>query len=110
MLDYTLYSSFDSFVDPKTLIFVLNLSSCFSIAGYKYAAKIPGGGNEVSAAAERPGQRNVRELRCMEQSVGPNHVYFGGFLESAAVFTALVLQPHSESTEEGVLPKPALQN
>ena len=104
MLDYSLCTAFDSFVDPKMLIFVLLLHSYVVLAGHQYAEEIPGGRSEVSAAAERPSERNVRELQCVEQSVGPNHEYFRGFLESASVFTARFLQSHFKSTQKGISP------
>lgn len=109
MLDYSLCTAFDSFVDPKMLIFVPVFHFYVILAGHQHAEEIPGGRSEVSAAAERPSERHVRKLQCVEQSVGPNHVYFRGFLESAAVFTAHFLQSHFKSAQEGVFPKPAFQ-
>lgn len=109
MLDYSLQSAFESFVDPKMLIFVPVFHSCVFLAGHQHAEEIPGGRSEVPAAAERQSERNVRELQCLEQSVGPNHVYLRGFLESATVFTARFLQSHFESAQEGFFPKPAFQ-
>ena len=109
MLDYSLCTAFDSFVDPKMLIFVLLLHSYVVLAGHQYAEEIPGGRSEVSAAAKRPSERHVRELQCVEQSVGPNHEYFRGFLESTSVFTARFLQSHFKSTQKGISPRPTFQ-